>query len=87
MQVTLISHVQLYNDIWNPVASETLNYECEAGSLRHRLIDPRYLEFICLRGSFEEQGTTVNHVPCAISCICTLFLRCCGVIEATVTGP
>ena len=43
---TLISYVRLYKDIWNHVASETLNYECEAGSLHHRLIDPRYLEFM-----------------------------------------
>ena len=36
----------------------------------------------------KKAGTrTVGHVPCTISCICTLFLRQGGVIDVTVTRP
>ena len=35
----------------------------------------------------RKDDTTVGHVPRAISCVCTLFLRRGGFIKATVTGP
>ena len=66
----------VYKDIWNPTVGETLNCECEARNAQ----DPYA---VCLR----KDDNTVGHVPRVISCICMLFLRRGGFIEATVTGP
>ena len=66
----------VYKDIWNPTVGETLNCEREARNAQ----DPYA---VCL----NKDDNTVGHVPRVISCICTLFLRCGGFIEATVTGP
>ena len=76
---TLTSCVRGYHvckDIWNPTVGETLNCERKARNSQ----DP-YM--VCLR----KDDTTVGHVPCVISCICTLFVRHGGFIKATVTGP
>ena len=75
---TLISCVRgyyVYKDIWDPVVGEMLN--CE-----HKDRNPQDPYAV----SVKKVGTTVGHVPRVISCICTLFLRCGGVIKATVTG-
>ena len=75
---TLISCVRgyhVYKDIWDPVVGETLNCECEDRNYK----DPYAV-------GVKKVGTTVGHVPRVTSCICTLFLRCGGVIKATVTG-
>ena len=64
----------VYKDIWNPTVGETLNCEREA---RHPQ-DPYAI-------SLRKDDTTVGHVPHIISCICMLFLRHGGFIEATVT--
>ena len=59
------------------VVGETLN--CE-----HEVKNPQDLYVVGL----WKYGTTVGHVLCVISCICTLFLiRHGGAIEPTLTGP
>ena len=76
---TLVSCVRgyhIYNNVWIPVVGETVNCEREDRNPQ----DPYAV-------GLKKDGTTVGHVPRTISCICTLFLRRGGVIEATVTGP
>ena len=56
-----------YKDIWNPVqsvVSEILN--CE-----HEVKNPQDLYMVGL----WKCGTTIDHVLCVISCICTLFFN------------
>ena len=65
----------LYKDIWNPTVDETLNCERESRNSQEPYT-------ICLR----KDDTTVGHVPHVVSCICMLFLRHGGFIEATVIG-
>ena len=56
---------------------ETMNCECVVKN-------PQDLYSVGLR----KYGTTVGHVLCVISCICTLFLIWHGgVIKPTLTGP
>ena len=76
---TFTSCVRRYHvhkdNIWNPSVCETLNWEREARNSQ----DPYA---VCLK----KDDTTVGHVPHVIFCICTLFLRHGGFIEATETG-
>ena len=61
---TLISGVQGYHqckDIWDPVVGETLNCEREDRNPQ----GPYAVDV-------KKVGTTVGHVLCVISCICTL---------------
>ena len=62
---TLISCIQgyhVYKDIWDPVFGEMLNCKLE-----DRNPQAPYTVGV------KKVGTTVGHVPCVISCICTLF--------------
>ena len=36
---------------------------------------------------YGKEGVIVGHIPCIISCVCTLFSGCGGAIQCTVTGP
>jgi len=68
----------IYKEVWpNPFLGEIVRCECEERNAH----DPFAV-------TLKKAGTgTVGHVPRTISCICTLFLRQGGAIEATVTGP
>ena len=37
--------------------------------------------------ALRKDDIIIGHVPCTISCACTLFLRHGGAIQCTVTGP
>ena len=80
---TLISCV-----LGNPVLSETSNYEREAGSLCHRLINSRYMEFIYAYGvGLRKCGTKYSRLRTTFHLLHLPILRRGSVTEATVTGP
>ena len=66
----------VYRDAWNPSVGKTVNCECEGRN-------PEELYVVAL----QKDGIIIGHVPCTIPCVCTLFLRCGGAIQCTVTGP
>ena len=68
----------VYKEVWpNPFVGEVVRCEHEERNSH----DPFAV-------GLKKAGTgTVGHVPHTISCICTLFLRQGGAIDATVTGP
>ena len=54
----------VYEDVWNPGFSEFINCEREDRNPQ----DPYAV-------GLKKDGNTVGHVPCTITCICTLLLR------------
>ena len=70
----------VYQSVWEAVNGEVLECSREIGNRS----DPYAVAVT--KSSGETGGTvTVGHISCKIS-ICSIFIRCGGVIDCTVTG-
>ena len=64
-------------DLWNLSNGETVICKCKG-----RNVEDPYVRVV-----LRKDSIIIGDIPRTISCVCTLFLRCGGAIQSTVTGP